>query len=52
MKCFKCDNYGPYGFRLRGPYSELTKGKRGYLWACAEHRKDARARKERAEKIK
>jgi hypothetical protein len=34
----------PYGYRRAGPFSALPAGKRGYLWACADHKADAEAR--------
>ena len=50
-KCFECGaRPAPFGFRRQGISSQLPTGKRGVLWACAEHRDAARARKEAAEK--
>lgn len=34
----------PYGFRHPGHPKDIPMGKRGTLWACAEHESDARAR--------
>lgn len=43
MACFFCkDPIAPFGYRKPGPYSQQAK--RGYLWACADHRADAEAK--------
>ena len=43
MACFFCQEpIAPYGYRKPGPYSQQTK--RGYLWACADHRDAADAK--------
>ena len=43
MACFFCQApVAPFGYRKPGPYSQQAK--RGYLWACADHRADAEAR--------
>ena len=47
--CFVCGRpHSPFGYGLPGPRSEKPKGKRGYLWACAEHREDAEKRRNKA----
>lgn len=33
-----------FGFRWPGPRKDIPDGKRGYLWACAEHREDGERR--------
>lgn len=37
-----------FGFRWPGPRKDIPDGKRGYLWACAEHREDAARRRDAA----
>lgn len=47
--CFVCGKpHSPFGFGLPGPRSEKPKGKRGYLWACADHRKEGEERRRKA----
>ena len=43
-----CTNNAPYGFGLPGLRSDKPKNKRGYLWSCAEHRKQAEERRAQA----
>lgn len=38
----------PFGFRLPGLRSALPASRRGYLWACADHRDAAEDRHARA----
>lgn len=40
-----------YGFRLPGRLNDLPKSKRGYLWACPDHREQALARQTAATTI-
>lgn len=43
--CFVCGKpNSPFGFGWPGPRSEKPKGKRGYLWACGDHREEGRER--------
>ena len=46
-QCFHtdCPNPAPYGYGLPGLHSDKPKGKRGYLYACAEHRDEAEQRR-------
>lgn len=47
--CFVCGKpNSQFGFGLPGPRSEKPKGKRGYLWACADHRKEGEERRRKA----
>lgn len=47
--CFVCGKpNSPFGFGWPGPRSEKPKGKRGYLWACADHRKEGEERRRKA----
>ena len=48
-KCFICGNNAPRGFGFKGFGRDKPAGKRGYIWACADHIADARLRKEKAE---
>lgn len=41
-----------YGYRLPGRLADLPKGKRGYLWACKDHREQAQARQQAATTIR
>ena len=52
-KCFKegCRNEASFGFRRGGYLKDIPAGKRGILWACLEHRTEARDRKEKAENL-
>ena len=40
-----------FGFRLPGRLADLPTGKRGYLWACPDHREQALARQRAATTI-
>ncbi|WP_412506190.1 hypothetical protein [Roseovarius sp. SYSU LYC5161] len=47
--CFVCGTpVAPFGFGWPGPARDKPKGKRGYLWACFEHRPDGERRREAA----
>jgi hypothetical protein len=47
--CFVCgDPVAPFGFGWPGFERDKPKGKRGYLWTCADHRKDGDQRREAA----
>lgn len=47
--CFVCGRpHAPFGFGLPGLRSDKPEGKRGYLWACAEHRADGEERRRQA----
>lgn len=41
--CFVCGTSGAFGYRLPGLLS--AQNRRGYLWACAQHRGEAEARR-------
>lgn len=47
--CFVCGNpAAPFGFGWPGFPRDKPKGKRGYLWACSEHRPDGERRRQAA----
>jgi hypothetical protein len=44
--CFVCGTLvAPFGFGWPGFPSDKPKGKRGYLWACSEHRQEGERRR-------
>ena len=47
--CFVCGNLvAPFGFGWPGFHRDKPKGKRGYLWACSNHRQGGERRREAA----
>lgn len=47
--CFVCGNpVAPFGFGWPGFHRDKPKEKRGYLWACSDHRQDGERRREAA----
>lgn len=48
-KCFVCGApHSPFGFGLAGLRRDKPQGKRGYLWACRDHRADGERRQTQA----
>lgn len=47
-KCFACDVDTPLALRLPGILSDLPEGKRGRLPYCADHEREALARRDAA----
>jgi hypothetical protein len=45
--CFVCsDPVAPFGFGWPSSFRDTPKGKRGYLWACSDHRPEGERRRE------